>query len=43
MGDGTVKKLASINGRTRVLKNAPNYRIMMNEAYRTAFQYVPIS
>ena len=37
MGEGSVKQLQEIKGRTRVMKNAISYRILMNEAYRTKF------
>ena len=42
MGTGAFEQLRTIKGKRKVLKNSPNYEILSNPAYVTAFQYVPI-
>lgn len=42
MGTGTYEEMRTIKGKRKILKNAPNYEILSNSAYVTAFQYVPV-
>jgi hypothetical protein len=34
--------MRTIKGKKKIMKNSPNYEILSNPAYVTAFQYVPV-
>jgi hypothetical protein len=42
MGLGAYEQMRTIKGKRKILKNSPNYEILSNPAYVTAFQYVPV-
>lgn len=42
MGKWTMNQIRTAHSTNKVIKNAPNYEIISDSKYQTAFQFVPI-